>query len=79
MFMQILVLPSLRRVILSRNSGVACRSSPLTFQVFLHSNEFYCACRGRAIAVSALEDKIAIYPTSIAAGSNIVEKVCKKC
>ncbi|KAI5083520.1 hypothetical protein GOP47_0003263 [Adiantum capillus-veneris] len=30
--------------------------------------------RGRAIAVSALEDKIAIYATSIAAGINIVEK-----
>ncbi|MCO5592813.1 hypothetical protein L7F22_046816 [Adiantum nelumboides] len=30
--------------------------------------------RGQAIAVSALEDKIAIYPTSIIAGNNIVEK-----
>ncbi|MCO5552296.1 hypothetical protein L7F22_005808 [Adiantum nelumboides] len=30
--------------------------------------------RGQAIAVSALEDKIAIYPTSIIAGNKIVEK-----
>ncbi|KAH7280408.1 hypothetical protein KP509_37G065800 [Ceratopteris richardii] len=30
--------------------------------------------RGRAIAVSALEDKIAVYPVSAAAGNNIVEK-----
>ena len=35
-----------------------------------------CTCRGRAIAVGALQDKIAIFPTSIIAGNNIVEKVC---
>lgn len=31
--------------------------------------------RGRAVAVAAFEDRIAIFPTSIAAGNNIVDKV----
>lgn len=32
-------------------------------------------CRGRAVAVAAFEDRIAIFPTSIAAGNNVVDKV----
>lgn len=32
-------------------------------------------CRGRAVAVAAFEDRIAVFPTSIAAGNNIVDKV----
>lgn len=33
------------------------------------------SCRGRAVAVAAFEDRIAIFPTSIAAGDNVVDKV----
>jgi hypothetical protein len=32
-------------------------------------------CRGCAVAVAAFEDRIAIFPTSIAAGNNVVDKV----
>ena len=32
-------------------------------------------CRGCAVAVAAFEDRIAIFPTSMAAGNNIVDKV----
>lgn len=31
--------------------------------------------RGRAVAASAYEDRLAVFPTSVAAGSNVVDKV----
>ncbi|KAH9329513.1 hypothetical protein KI387_001621, partial [Taxus chinensis] len=31
-------------------------------------------CKGRAVAVGAFEDRVAVFPVSIAAGNNIVEK-----
>ena len=50
------------------------RDIPSTIKSRLHC--FVIAmCRGCAVAVAAFEDRIAIFPTSIAAGNNVVDKV----